>query len=320
MEGIDPLTGLPYSGEDITERQSHLLESSGGGGPGGNLFGGGGGRSIFSGSRTSGSPPTVSEPAPTSGDASVAPPQSALSRAERLEINRAAGAAFEKKQLQIEEEQGHVDVSPQVTVRTTSGTKTRFDIMARDPSSGDILCIECKSSDTAPVRPNQNRAFQEIEESGATVVGRGKPSFPGGTVIPPTRVQIIRPSRKMRMSIDQTNVVDFIYRDPKTNEVYLCLTDHLAWTGVQKVDYEHLYLLQEKINSYLAFIESGEIYTAYPKAKGRTLIIQVIGKYDMNSIAQDFFDLAQQKALAAGYQLKFELGGNNTVAEPGSGA
>jgi hypothetical protein len=120
----------------------------------------------------------------------------------------------------------------------------------------------------------------------------------------------------MRMSIDQTDVVDFIGCDPKTNEVYLYLTDHLAWTGTQKVDYEHLYLLQEKINSYLAFIElafieSGEIYTAYPKAKGRTPVIRIIGKYDMNSTAQDFFDLAQQKLLAAGFQIRFEWSKSN---------
>lgn len=33
----------------------------------------------------------------------------------------------------------------------------------------------------------------EIEESGATVVGKGKPGYPGGTKIPPTTVEITRP-------------------------------------------------------------------------------------------------------------------------------
>ena len=49
------------------------------------------------------------------------------------------------------------------------------------------------------------------------------------------------------MSIDETNVVDFVCVNPDNNEVELCVTDHLEWTGIQKVDCEHLYLLQEKI-------------------------------------------------------------------------
>ena len=36
----------------------------------------------------------------------------------------------------------------------------------------------------------------EIEKSGATVVGRGKPGYPGGTQIPPTRVEVVRPKPK----------------------------------------------------------------------------------------------------------------------------
>ncbi|AZD60313.1 hemagglutinin/hemolysin-related protein [Pseudomonas chlororaphis subsp. aurantiaca] len=40
---------------------------------------------------------------------------------------------------------------------------------------------------------NQKKAFPEVEKTGATVVGKGKPGFPGGTTIPPTRVEIIRP-------------------------------------------------------------------------------------------------------------------------------
>jgi hypothetical protein len=112
-----------------------------------------------------------------------------------MAINRAAGAAFEKRSIQTLKQQGVQDLSPQITVRTQSGTKTRIDILGRDPISGDILCIECKPSDTAPLTPSQSIAFPEIERNGATVVGQGKPAFPGGTAIPPGRVQIMRPSR-----------------------------------------------------------------------------------------------------------------------------
>ena len=36
--------------------------------------------------------------------------------------------------------------------------------------------------------------FRQIEESGAVVVGKGKPGFPGGTEIPPTKVDVVRPN------------------------------------------------------------------------------------------------------------------------------
>jgi hypothetical protein len=65
--------------------------------------------------------------------------------------------------------------------------------MGRDPRTGEPLCIECKSSETARLTPYQKKGFPEIEEGGATVVGAGKPDFPGGTVIPPTRVRVVRP-------------------------------------------------------------------------------------------------------------------------------
>lgn len=65
-------------------------------------------------------------------------------------------------------------------------------MLGRD-ADGKLSCFECKSSDTAPLTRNQKIAFPEIEESGATIVGKGKPGFPGGTEIPPTKVEIFRP-------------------------------------------------------------------------------------------------------------------------------
>jgi hypothetical protein len=91
------------------------------------------------------------------------------------------------------------------------------------------------------------------------------------------------------MAIDQTNVVDSIGIEPNKNEAQLIISDHLEWDKGEKADREHMYLLQEKINSYLRFIESGEIYTSYPKSRGKKLVIRVVGKYDMNSGGKSFF-------------------------------
>jgi hypothetical protein len=114
-------------------------------------------------------------------------------RAIQLAANKLAGEAFENQvgdQLEaIESEPGN-----EVTLQTQSGAKTRLDYPFRDPTTNAIRCIECKSSETAPLTPKQEVAFPEIESSGATIVGAGKPGFPGGTIIPPTTVEVIRPS------------------------------------------------------------------------------------------------------------------------------
>lgn len=109
----------------------------------------------------------------------------------QLEKNKAAGAEFEDKIYDGFSEEME-ESGQQVTVKTESGTRTRLDMIGRD-KNGDINCVECKASDTAPLTRNQKKAFPEIEQSGGTIVGKGKPGFPGGTVIPPTRVDIVRP-------------------------------------------------------------------------------------------------------------------------------
>lgn len=70
----------------------------------------------------------------------------------------------------------------------------------------------------------------------------------------------IRQTTSFAMSIDQSDVIDFISTTPEGKGV-LTITDHLSWD----MDF-HLELLQDKINRYLQFIESGQIYEEYPQA------------------------------------------------------
>ena len=119
------------------------------------------------------------------------PSTSKSARSQQLAKNKAAGDAFEAK-VMAEKQQTQTGVVQQVTVKTKSGTKTRIDLMGRD-ASGNIVCTECKASATAPLTKNQKTAFPEIRQSGGIVVGKGKPGFPGGTKVPPTRVNIVRP-------------------------------------------------------------------------------------------------------------------------------
>jgi hypothetical protein len=87
------------------------------------------------------------------------------------------------------------------------------------------------------------------------------------------------------MTIDQTNVIDIVA--VADGEVKLVLTDHLPWAATYGdpelliPEFEHLYMLQSKINRYLDCIENGgaEIYEMFPHARGLPLVVEVYEKY-----------------------------------------
>lgn len=114
-----------------------------------------------------------------------------LTAAEQLAANRAAGVEFERA-VGLELSQSGLFVGQQITIRTRSGVPTRLDFLTENPVTGEIDCVECKASLSAPLTQNQMLAFPEIRTSGGTIVGRGKLGFPGGMQIPPTAVQIRR--------------------------------------------------------------------------------------------------------------------------------
>ena len=78
------------------------------------------------------------------------------------------------------------------------------------------------------------------------------------------------------MSIEQTDKVDVISLNKDSDECVLTISDHLDWTN----EMDHYLLLQDKINAYLKFIESGEIFESYPKSRGKKLRIDVVFKYE----------------------------------------
>lgn len=108
------------------------------------------------------------------------------------------------------------------------------------------------------------------------------------------------------MSIEKTTMVDVVHVDSRTGEVVLTITDHLEWTDSSG---EHLllFLLQEKINGYLRFIESGELIKVYPKAIDKRAVINVVGKYPLNDEAKRFYELVVPTIEAADIRLRFHL-------------
>ncbi len=114
-----------------------------------------------------------------------------VSKESQIARNKAQGDEFEDAVFASAIESQR-DVVRQVTVKTKTGVKTVLDILGRDRCN-TCKITEAKSSAKAPLTGKQKLAFPEIAETGAVVVGKGKPGFPGGTVLPPTVVDIGRP-------------------------------------------------------------------------------------------------------------------------------
>ncbi|AZC30415.1 hypothetical protein C4K38_2455 [Pseudomonas chlororaphis subsp. piscium] len=109
------------------------------------------------------------------------------------------------------------------------------------------------------------------------------------------------------MSIVDTKVVDIIaVPEWEPDNVILVITDHLEW-GDKTQQGEHLLLLQEKINTYIAFIESGEILESYPPSKDKAPIIRINGLYELPEQGEFFIDRVTEVLKGVGIGLEFIL-------------
>jgi hypothetical protein len=76
------------------------------------------------------------------------------------------------------------------------------------------------------------------------------------------------------MSIEQVDTVDAIGIETSSGKLILTIADHLSWEQEQ----DHLLALQNKINTYLGFVESGELQAVYPDSVGREPVIEIVMK------------------------------------------
>lgn len=105
------------------------------------------------------------------------------------------------------------------------------------------------------------------------------------------------------MSVDQTDKIDFLWKDQEGDRVMLSISDHLDW---KQDEGEHLLLLQEKLNTYFYFIESGQLLETKPEYKGLPIVIHVRAKYKLSKEAEKFYRLAKKSAAEIGVAIEFD--------------
>jgi hypothetical protein len=104
------------------------------------------------------------------------------------------------------------------------------------------------------------------------------------------------------MTIEQSDIVDFVAREKDGNNLTLYISDHLQWDA----ENEKLLLLQEKLNRYMAFLESGEVYERFPDVKHGNFKIKTIHKYQPSEEGYKFLEIAQRIIGESG--VEFEWG------------
>lgn len=83
------------------------------------------------------------------------------------------------------------------------------------------------------------------------------------------------------MSIQETSKIDSIGTDKLSGDIILTISDHLDWSN----EIEHLEILQEKLNSYIEYIEGGQISEDYP-IYNKNLIIEIVSKFDYTDVGK----------------------------------
>lgn len=103
------------------------------------------------------------------------------------------------------------------------------------------------------------------------------------------------------MSINQSNIIDAISTTPE-DKIVLTISDHHLWN-----ESSHLAILQDKINSYLQFIESEQIFQDYPNAIGKKIIIETVMKFKPTEEAIHYLKQAKEIIVDAGFDFSWRV-------------
>lgn len=107
------------------------------------------------------------------------------------------------------------------------------------------------------------------------------------------------------MSIVDEKMIDGLAQVEKTGDLVVLIVDHLSW-----IVPHHFMLLEKKINTALAFVQSGEIFKKYPDAKQKfedkqiNIIFQIVLKYPPTQKADENFKLIYNLLQSVGIKLE----------------
>lgn len=105
------------------------------------------------------------------------------------------------------------------------------------------------------------------------------------------------------MSVIETDKIDGMGKGKENIELILLITDHLDWENEQ----EHLMILQNKINSYLGFIESKQYVETYPNDNFENCVIEIHFKNGMSENCFKFLDAVANQVEEFNIKIRAEV-------------
>ena len=107
------------------------------------------------------------------------------------------------------------------------------------------------------------------------------------------------------MSVLDIDVIDYVYLEDDTKTPVLVVSDPLTWKPPE--DEDHLEMLREKLNSHIAFVESGQINGIYPPYRGGLVRVEVVARHALNRAAEEFYGIARRVMADCNMDLQFRL-------------
>lgn len=107
------------------------------------------------------------------------------------------------------------------------------------------------------------------------------------------------------MSVRDIDIVDYVYLEDDTQTPVLVVSDPLTWKPPEEAD--HLELLREKLNSQIAFVESGQINSIWLPYSGGLVRVEVVARHALSGVAKDFYRVASKIMAQSNMDLQFRL-------------
>ena len=107
------------------------------------------------------------------------------------------------------------------------------------------------------------------------------------------------------MSVLDKETIDAVAITPDGVGIKLLISDHLTWTD----EYEHLLLMQEKINVYIMFLENGQYKDIYKNVDFKYGAIEIHFMYEPTEKTKQFLQTVQNQISELGIIIEYCVSG-----------
>lgn len=103
------------------------------------------------------------------------------------------------------------------------------------------------------------------------------------------------------MSVVDNKTIDAIALTNDNKGIVLLISDHLDW----EYEYQHLVLLQDKINVYISYLESGQYKGIYSDMAIKYGVIEIHFLYELTQNAKKFLQSVQNQTAELGISIRY---------------